>query len=60
VTVTLLGNKSDLSNRQVHYNEAMAYAKKMRMNYLEVSAKTGRNVENAFRLMVKSIYRQHA
>ena len=57
VTVTLLGNKCDLPNREVHYNEAMKYAKKMNMNYLEVSAKTGRNVENAFSLMVESIYR---
>lgn len=53
VVMTLLGNKSDLhaDKRQVHYNEGMEFAKKNGMNYLEVSAKTGKNVKNAFTMM---------
>jgi small GTP-binding protein len=58
VTITVLGNKIDLGNREVHYNEAMQYARKYKMNYLEVSAKSAKNVKNAFGLLVRSIYKQ--
>ena len=41
VVVMLIGNKCDLPDRQVNYNEAMEYAKQRNMSYIEVSAKTG-------------------
>jgi GTPase SAR1 family protein len=41
VIVTLVGNKCDLPNRQVSYDEAMDFAKSKKINYMEVSAKTG-------------------
>ena len=56
ITVTLLGNKSELGDRQVFYNEASDYARKRNMNYVEVSAKTGRNISQAFKMIVEMIY----
>ena len=45
----LIGNKSDLSSkRAVSFEEASEYAKKHGMKYIEVSAKTGENVVEAF------------
>ena len=60
VIIMLLGNKSDLPNRQVPYNVAMEYARARNFGYLEVSAKTGMNVRNAFNCLVRTIYRNTA
>ena len=54
--VILIGNKCDVPNREVPYNVAMDYARKQNFGYLEVSAKTGFNIWNAFKLMVRMIY----
>ena len=43
----LIGNKSDLK-RKVKANEAKKFAKERNSLYLETSAKTGKNVEDAF------------
>mmetsp|Transcript_13049 Transcript_13049/g.20252 ORF Transcript_13049/g.20252 Transcript_13049/m.20252 type:complete len:140 (+) Transcript_13049:206-625(+) len=59
LVITLLGNKSDLQSREVFYNEAMDFAREKGMNYLEVSAKSGRNVRSAFSLMVNQIFIHH-
>ena len=37
----LIGNKCDLPTRDVQYDQAMEYAKKNKMSYMEISAKTG-------------------
>jgi len=60
VIIMLLGNKCDLPNRQVPYNVAMEYARARNFGYLEVSAKTGMNVRNAFNCLVRTIYRNTA
>lgn len=53
VILSLLGNKSDLAaQRTVTYNEAAQFARQNGMNYLEVSAKTSRNVASAFHLVL--------
>ncbi len=44
----LVGNKSDLSNRAMENKEINDFSKKMGMNYLETSAKTGSNVYDLF------------
>jgi GTPase SAR1 family protein len=45
----LLGNKRDLLDlRKVSFEEAYAKAKHNNMQYIEISAKTGENVEQAF------------
>jgi len=49
----LLGNKSDLE-RQVDRAEAEDLAKRLGCDYLETSAKTGDNVEKAFKYIAKA------
>ena len=53
VLVMLLGNKCDLPNREVQYNEAMEYARSRNFGFLEVSAKTGTNIRNSFNCLVR-------
>ena len=49
IVVSLIGNKCDLiEKRAVTYEEATEYAKKRNLNYIELSAKTGTNVAQAF------------
>ena len=48
-TIFLVGNKSDLvDNRAVTFEEAETFAKSNHLKYLEVSAKTGDNIELVF------------
>ena len=56
VVSTKNGNKCDLPNREVTYNEAQKKKKKRGLNYLEVSAKTGKGVSDAFSLMASKVY----
>jgi Ras-related protein Rab-2A len=49
ITVMLVGNKCDLeSKRQVSKDEATAFAREMDLVYIETSAKTAHNVDEAF------------
>ena len=49
IVVILVGNKKDLeSKRQVSYEEGEQFAKENGLMFLEVSAKTALNVEDAF------------
>ncbi|KAI6649811.1 hypothetical protein LOD99_6600 [Oopsacas minuta] len=49
VPAVLVGNKSDLeNNRVVTFSEAKQVADKLKIPYMETSAKTGVNVEQAF------------
>lgn len=50
--ICLIGNKADLENqRAVTPEEAIKMAEKIEASYLETSAKTGSNVDDAFTLM---------
>jgi hypothetical protein len=53
----LIGNKLDMAKqREVSFEEAEAFAKDNGLIYLEVSAKTGHNVEEAFLRTARKIY----
>ena len=51
VTIILVGNKSDLPEQKINKDDALAYAKKHNMKYLNVSAKDGINIEYLFEIM---------
>ena len=55
----IIGNKADLKGREVSIKQAQSYAKSDKTIYIETSAKTGQNVEEAFLeltyLMAKNI-----
>jgi GTPase SAR1 family protein len=53
VIIMLLGNKCDLPNREVTYNQAMEYARSRNFGFLEVSAKTGFNIKSSFHCLVR-------
>jgi Ras-related protein Rab-14 len=53
----LIGNKKDLdAQRDVTYEEAAAFAKENGLIFIESSAKTGENVEEAFLKTAKLIF----
>lgn len=53
----LLGNKCDISEREVPYNMAMEYARKRNFGFLEVSAKTGTNIKSAFTCLIRGNFK---
>ncbi|CAG8543393.1 10962_t:CDS:2, partial [Ambispora gerdemannii] len=56
-TIMLIGNKSDLdSKRAVSHEEGEAFAKQHGLFFMETSAKTAANVEEAFVSTAKDIY----
>ena len=55
----LVGNKADLeSDREVSENQGMRKAKELGLKFLEVSALTGQNIDEAFELVVSEILRR--
>lgn len=56
MVIILIGNKSDLPNREVTYEEGAWFARQNGIFFLETSAKTGQNVEAAFLDTSKQIY----
>ena len=53
IPMIMLGNKIDLQ-RKVERNEAEDLSKRLNCEYLETSAKTGENVEVAFKMIAKA------
>jgi len=53
--IVLLGNKSDLTNRQVDYEEVVTFAKENNIIFSEVSAKTGANIDNIMTNIAKEL-----
>lgn len=51
----LVGNKSDRPDRTVSYEDAEAYASKLKIDFLETSAKNAENVEKAFLTMASNL-----
>ncbi len=52
INIIIVGNKSDLlEEKRVKFNEANDFCDKLKIPYIEVSAKTGVNVSNLFENM---------
>ena len=52
--IHLIGNKNDLEEqRAISFEEATNFAKKNKLPYMEVSAKTGKNIKNLFDEVIK-------
>ncbi len=49
--IVLVGNKIDLEEREISYSEGESLALELGMDYIETSAKSGENVEDAHRLI---------
>ena len=53
----LIGNKKDkLRGRQVPYKMAAEYAQSKNFGFMEVSAKTGHGVKDAFDRLITEVY----
>eukprot|EP01127_Copromyxa_protea_P014072 TRINITY_DN386_c0_g2_i1.p1 TRINITY_DN386_c0_g2~~TRINITY_DN386_c0_g2_i1.p1 ORF type:complete len:271 (-),score=81.59 TRINITY_DN386_c0_g2_i1:196-957(-) len=52
----LIGNKIDLPKREVETAEALAFAKREGMAYIETSAKNGTNCQRAIQIILNDVY----
>lgn len=59
-TIIIAGNKSDMEeNSNITFEEASELAKKFKIDYVEVSAKTGLNVKILFELLSKYMVKKY-
>lgn len=58
--ILIVGNKNDLTDRRVSYEEAMEYASANGVSYMESSAHTGDGVENCFYYLTKEVLSKKA
>ena len=55
--IIILGNKSDLNEREVSYEEGKKYAESKGYNFYETSAKSGEHIEEAFNDIFEQLYK---
>jgi small GTP-binding protein len=55
IPMLLIGNKADLPDRTVAYQEAEALAQRRNLTYYETSAKSAQNVDSVFHLLGQNI-----
>jgi len=56
----VIGNKVDSEEREVKYEEAELFAKKYNYPYFETSAKTGENIDQTIRFLVKEVINKNS
>jgi len=60
LVITLVGNKNDkVQDRQVSYEEGNAFASRYGLHFLETSAVTGHNVDEAFNRTASLVYNKN-
>ena len=60
ISVILVGNKCDLEdNREVLKEDGEELAKKLNIQFMEVSAKTGENIEKLFQTLIEEVYENY-
>ena len=60
VSVILVGNKCDLEdNREVLKEDGEELAKKLKIQFMEVSAKTGENLDKLFQNLIDEVYEKY-
>lgn len=60
VALILVGNKIDLKNeRVVSREEGELLSEKLKLTYMETSAKTGENINDAFKMLALQIIKKH-
>ena len=55
IPAIILGNKIDISDREVSKEDAENFAKKNNYNYFEVSAKTGQGIDESIKFLIKKV-----
>ena len=53
--IIIIGNKIDLEEREVQFKEAEKFWKEQGYQYFETSAKTGENIDNTIKTLVKMV-----
>ena len=59
VGVVIVGNKCDLSNKQVEINEGQSFADKVQAPFIETSACNNINIDECFKLLIKEVVRKN-
>ena len=57
IIIMMIGNKKDKDTREVPFNMALGYALKNNFGLMEVSARQGLGISEAFNLLVQQIYK---
>jgi len=55
--IIIVGNKSDVTDRKISYEEGKKYAESKGYNFYETSAKSGEHIEEAFNDIFEQLYK---